>query len=218
MFKFEKVSRFAEVEIPAPIRKTHHSACYDLVAAEDVIIQPYTMLVNQIGEIVQNRKITPEVAELIDKTLKQYGQPRASELINTTLTLTLEEVGNITKEFGLKPTLIPTGYKVKLEEGYTLELYSRSSTPLKYWLMAPHSVGIIDADYYNNPDNEGEIFFQFINLLPIPVKIHKGEVIGQAKITKFEVTEDDDKQEKQIRTSGFGSTGKGEILSEEESC
>ena len=29
-----------------------------------------------------------------------------------------------------------------------------------------NGVGIIDADYYNNPDNEGEIFFQLINLSP----------------------------------------------------
>jgi dUTP pyrophosphatase len=35
----------------------------------------------------------------------------------------------------------------------------RSSSPLKYWIMLANGVGIIDADYYNNPDNEGEIFF-----------------------------------------------------------
>jgi dUTP pyrophosphatase len=54
----------------------------------------------------------------------------------------------------------------------------RSSTPLKYWLIMANGVGIIDADYYNNPSNEGEIFLQFINLGPYPVLIQKGECVG----------------------------------------
>jgi dUTP pyrophosphatase len=40
-----------------------------------------------------------------------------------------------------------------------LELSVRSSCPLKNWLILANGVGIIDADYYNNPQNEGEIFF-----------------------------------------------------------
>jgi dUTP pyrophosphatase len=44
--------------------------------------------------------------------------------------------------------------------------------------MLANGVGIIDADYYNNPDNEGEIFLQFYNLSPFNVQIPKGEAIG----------------------------------------
>ncbi len=43
----------------------------------------------------------------------------------------------------------------------------------------PNSVGIVDADYYNNDANEGEIFFQFINFGIKDVHIKKGERIGQ---------------------------------------
>jgi dUTP pyrophosphatase len=44
--------------------------------------------------------------------------------------------------------------------------------------MMANGVGIIDADYYNNPDNEGEIFLQIYNLSPFNIQIKKGEAIG----------------------------------------
>jgi len=66
-------------------------------------------------------------------------------------------------------------------------------------------VGIIDADYYNNPDNEGEIFFQIINLSPVPIYLKAGDRIGQGIIHKYEKTVDDEVTE--TRTGGFGSTG-----------
>ena len=72
--------------------------------------------------------------------------------------------------------------------------------------MLGNGIGVIDADYYNNPDNEGEIFFQVINLLPFPIKIKKGEIIGQAKFVKFAVTDNDFLVEKDDRVGGFGST------------
>ena len=72
--------------------------------------------------------------------------------------------------------------------------------------MLANSTGIIDADYVDNPDNEGEIFFQVINLLPFPIKIKKGEIIGQAKFVKFAVTDDDFLVGKSDRVGGFGST------------
>ena len=63
---------------------------------------------------------------------------------------------------------------------------------------------IIDADYYNNPDNEGEIFFQIINLGAYPVKICAGDIIGQGIIKKYEIIEDDFASGE--RLGGFGST------------
>ena len=38
MAKFEKVSRFADVDLAMPVRKTAHSAGYDMVVAEDIVI------------------------------------------------------------------------------------------------------------------------------------------------------------------------------------
>jgi len=83
----------------------------------------------------------------------------------------------------------------------------RSSCPLKHWLVLANGVGIIDADYYNNPDNEGEIFFQILNLSPMPIMLKKGDMIGQGIIKSYQITSDDTAYERaQVRSGGFGST------------
>jgi dUTP pyrophosphatase len=118
----------------------------------------------------------------------------------------MDLMSKFTKETGFKPTLVSTGMKCKLDPGTYLQLSVRSSSPLKYWLMMANSVGIIDADYYNNQDNEGEIFFQIYNLSPFNIKINKGEAIGQGIIMPYGVTEDDVAGGE--RVGGFGSTSK----------
>lgn len=67
-----------------------------------------------------------------------------------------------------------------------------------------NGTGVIDADYYNNNDNEGHIFFQIINLSPFNIVIKKGDIIGQGEITRFCKTDDDEATG--LRTGGFGST------------
>ena len=206
MFKFEKVSRFEGVDIAAPIRKTENSACYDMVAAEDTIILPYSASVNVLGQMVQQQRLGEEVIGVIQKVIENQGEEAADQMIGSIMTCSLDEVSELTKITGIKPALVPTGYKAYMDKGYSLDLYVRSSSPLKYWLIMANSTGIIDADYVDNPDNEGEIFFQLINLLPFPIKIRKGEIIGQAKFVKYQVTDDDAEQEKAKRVGGFGST------------
>jgi dUTP pyrophosphatase len=105
-----------------------------------------------------------------------------------------------------KIKLVSTGMKCQLDPGTYLELSVRSSCPLKHWLILANSVGIIDADYYNNPDNEGEIFFQIINLAPFPIHLKRGDAIGQGIIKPYLTTEDDNATGE--RTGGFGSTDK----------
>jgi dUTP pyrophosphatase len=73
--------------------------------------------------------------------------------------------------------------------------------------MMPNGVGIVDADYYNNSSNEGEIFFQFINFGINDVKIKKGERIGQGIFLPYLLADGDDKVAKASRQGGFGSTG-----------
>ena len=90
----------------------------------------------------------------------EAGKPDiAQQMVDTLATCTIDEVSALTKQTGFKPTLIPTGYKAYMDDEYSLDLYIRSSSPLKYWLILANSTGIIDADYVDNPDNEGEIFF-----------------------------------------------------------
>jgi dUTP pyrophosphatase len=184
MSKFEKVSKFAEVDINLPVRKTAESAGYDMEVAEDIVIPSYSKMARMMGEV-----ISPFIAT--DEGI-------------TTRILTLEEMAAITKTFGTKPTLVSTGMKCQLDPGTYLELSVRSSCPLKHWLVMANSVGIIDADYYNNPDNEGEIFFQMINLSPFDILLKKGDIVGQGIIKPYLTTEDDNASGQ--RTGGFGST------------
>ena len=80
-------------------------------------------------------------------------------------------MATLTKELKAKIPLVSTGMKCHLEPGQYLELSARSSTPLKHWLIIGNSIGIIDADYCDNPDNEGEIFFQIINFSPFAIQL-----------------------------------------------
>ena len=174
MAKFEKVSKFNEIDLPLPVRKTAESAGYDFVVAEDIIIPPYSELVEKMN--AYRPLITPG----------------------------LEEAAVAIKAANAKVSLVSTGMKCKLDPGTYLELSVRSSCPLKHWLILGNAVGIIDADYYNNPDNEGEIFFQIINLAPFPIKLKRGDAIGQGIIKPYLTTEDD--VVTGTRIGGFGST------------
>ncbi len=109
-------------------------------------------------------------------------------------------------EKGSKPILIPTGLKAYMQPDEVLVIVPRSSGPKKQGISFPHSAGIIDGDYYGNPDNDGHIFVQCINLKNEDVKIKKGEAVGQAIFQKFLIADDD--QADGVRIGGFGSTDK----------
>ncbi len=107
---------------------------------------------------------------------------------------------------GINPTLVKTGIKVYMQDDEYLMLCNRSSNPKKKGLILSNSVGIIDADYYGNPDNDGAIMFSFYNVKEQAVTIKKGEAIGQAIFMKYLTTDNDNANG--IRTGGFGSTDK----------
>ena len=185
MAKFEKVSKFSDVDINLPMRKTAYSAGYDFEVAEDIIIPSYPNLMEAITTIIPQNMIV-ESGEII------HG------------VFSLEEMSNLTKTLKIRPTLVSTGMKCNLDKNTYLELSVRSSCSLKHWLVMANGVGIIDADYYNNPDNEGEIFFQIINLSPYDIRLKKGDIIGQGIIKPYLIVEDDTACGE--RTGGFGST------------
>ena len=107
---------------------------------------------------------------------------------------------------GMAPTLIPTGVKAYMAEDEVLYLYNRSSNPKKKGLILANSVGVVDSDYYGNPDNDGHIMFAFFNIKDEDITIKKGEAIGQGIFAKYLLTDDDKAQGE--RTGGFGSTDK----------
>ena len=178
--KFEIVSKYADAGLNLPIRKTTKSAGYDFEVAEDIIIPSYLSLANELAAF----QITSKYCD--DEFL------------------TLGQIAKLTKDSHCKPTLVPTGIKCEIPNDHYLELSVRSSCPLKHWLILANGVGIIDADYYNNPDNEGHIYFQMINLSPFDILLKKGDTVGQGIIKKYYITDNDNAQGE--RLGGFGST------------
>lgn len=100
---------------------------------------------------------------------------------------------------------VKTGIKAKFPEEVALLLLNRSSNPKKKGLELANGVGLVDADYYDNPDNEGEIAFAFKNTKDYIVTIEEGEKLGQGVFVPFFITNDDNTENE--RTGGFGSTG-----------
>ena len=107
---------------------------------------------------------------------------------------------------GMAPTLVKTGIKAYMQDDEVLILANRSSNPGKKGLILANSVGVIDKDYYGNPDNDGHIMFAFFNIKEEDVVIKKGEAIGQGVFQKYFVTDDD--MATGERLGGFGSTSK----------
>jgi dUTP pyrophosphatase len=109
-------------------------------------------------------------------------------------------------KFGMKPTLVKTGIKAYFKPNEFLMLCNRSSNPGKKGLVVANSVGIVDSDYYGNPDNDGHIMFAYYNFFEKDLEIKKGEVIGQGIFIPY-LTVDVDNATGE-RTGGFGSTNK----------
>ena len=107
-------------------------------------------------------------------------------------------------KLGIKPTLIPTGLKAYMQPDEVLLIVPRSSGPKKQGISFPHNVGVIDADYYGNADNDGHIFVQCINLKDEDVHIKKGDAVAQAIFQKYLIVDDD--AATGTRQGGFGST------------
>ena len=85
---------------------------------------------------------------------------------------------------GLKPTLIKTGLKAYMGEDEVLILANRSSNPGKKGLILANSIGVVDSDYYENPDNDGHIMFAYYNIKEEDIEIKKGERIRTSHVPK----------------------------------
>ena len=100
---------------------------------------------------------------------------------------------------------IPTGIRVKVDEGWWLGCLPRSGLGFKYRLQLDNTMGVIDSDYYYS-DNEGHIFAKITN------DNHSGKTLSvkagsgflQAIFIPYGVTYSDDA--KGVRNGGMGST------------
>ena len=102
---------------------------------------------------------------------------------------------------------IPTGIRVKINEGWFLAIFPRSGLGFKYRLQLNNTVGIIDSDYFNS-DNEGHIFIKITNDSNEnkTVELNAGQGFAQGIFMPFGLVEDDDTTDQ--RNGGFGSTTK----------
>ena len=91
-------------------------------------------------------------------------------------------------DFVLKPNetiKIPTGIKAKYPSDEFLMLVVRSSMGFKYNVRMCNQVGIIDADYYNNKENEGHIWIALQNQGDKDYEVKKGDGICQGIFMKY---------------------------------
>jgi dUTP pyrophosphatase len=105
----------------------------------------------------------------------------------------------------LERTIIGTGLKMALPEGYEAQVRPRSGLAAKHGLSVLNAPGTIDADY------RGEVGVILVNLSNEPFTIQPGERIAQLVIAQYEqvrwnLQETLDTTER--GSGGFGSTGK----------
>lgn len=103
--------------------------------------------------------------------------------------------------------MIKTGIKAKFPDDMVLKLYNRSSNPKKKGVFLANGTGIVDADYYGNADNDGEIGFMFYNFTDEPTTFNAGDKLGQGIFEKY-YTVTDEEEITTERDGGWGSTGK----------
>lgn len=104
---------------------------------------------------------------------------------------------------------IPTGIKAAMEDNEFLMIIVRSSTGFKYNVRMCNQVGIIDADYFDNEENEGHIWVALQNEGDKPWIVDKGDRIVQGIFVKYMLV-DNENDNIATRKGGIGSTGKGE--------
>ncbi|AIO17927.1 Deoxyuridine 5'-triphosphate nucleotidohydrolase [Candidatus Izimaplasma bacterium HR1] len=114
----------------------------------------------------------------------------------------------------IEETIIPagkivwgkTGLKAYMTDDEVLFIYPRSSLARKRGLMLSNNVGVVDSDYYGNPDNDGHIMISLYNFTDKEVVLPKGERVAQGIFQKYLIVTDEEEILKE-RLGGFGSTG-----------
>lgn len=131
----------------------------------------------------------------------------------------------------LESAMIPTGIKCKLEPGWALIMAPKSGLGLRYRTTLSGTLGIIDSDYYNCEDTEGQIMITISNgLYPMPrmnpitnkpeipheqvLMIQAGMAFVQGIILPIGYAEEEEVTA--TRVGGFGSTSDNQSEQNEE--
>lgn len=106
---------------------------------------------------------------------------------------------------------VPTGIRAKIDEGWAMFIYPRSSLGFKFRLQLDNTVGVIDGDYFNS-DNEGHIFIRITNdsKSDKTLIVKAGDAFAQGVFMPYGITVDDEVSA--VRNGGVGSTSGESIL------
>ena len=105
----------------------------------------------------------------------------------------------------LERSVIRTGLKIALPEGFEAQVRPRSGLAAKFGITVLNAPGTIDADY------RGEIGVILVNLSNEEFTIQPGERIAQLVLARYEQIEwqiTESLSETERGEGGFGSTGK----------
>ena len=142
--------------------------------------------------------------KLIEYTYNQLEKPKRA---------TAKSAGNdcfSPISFKLNPSeeiKLPTGVKAYMQNNEVVEAYPRSGHGFKYYIRLANTVGVIDADYYDNSNNEGHIWIKLRNEGNKTIEVKQGEAICQF-IFKNYLLADGDSFTGDDRVGGIGSTNK----------
>ena len=113
-------------------------------------------------------------------------------------------------DFSLKPgftIVIPTDIKVQMEDDEVMSIFVRSSIGIKKHITLCNGTGVIDASFYQNPDNDGNICIALKNDGNEEQYFKAGDRICQCLFVKY-LTTDNDNPMSNERKGGVGSSGR----------
>ena len=143
--------------------------------------------------------ITVPVQNNTDFELPQYATPASA---GVDLKAAIKEAITLAP---LERSIIPTGLKIALPEGYEAQVRPRSGLAAKHGITVLNSPGTIDSDY------RGEIGVILVNLSQTSFTIQPEERIAQLVVAKYEQIQWEETEELSQTNrgaGGFGSTGK----------
>lgn len=191
-------SKFVDYDdIKIPARATKGSAGYDFYAGMEY----------DYDKDYKLRKIFNNALEALNLQLLLH------DVMNPLLYF--KQLGHIVVPTFIKCNMNYT--EVYNDSNWVLILAPKSGIAAKTGLRLSNTVGIIDSDYYNNPDNEGHILldicydpYTYMSCrTDIPeIKVEKNQKLVQGFFVPFGTAANDRENKNFVeRTGGFGSTG-----------
>ena len=184
--KFEKVSKEEWEKSIEELKnkQSEHASLYDIVSYDDIQLPKRSTAASAGYDFFLPGNI--HIEGCLYKECNEYGANEGCIDVNQTI-------------------LIPTGIKCKIDPLWALFLYPRSSMGFKHGIQLANTVGIVDADYYNNPSNEGHIFIKLKNGNNNSVSFNAGDKFAQGIFMQYGIVINDEASA--VRTGGIGSTG-----------